>query len=103
MPVAGAAPTSPASDVESGDGRIAPRRRVLKGAKIISLNKDTVFDCTIRNMSETGALLILPAVTGVPSEFFLQIPPGNKLVRCKVARKGNGQLGIAFVSEVKPG
>ena len=43
------------------------RRRVLKGASILSGITNSVIYCTIRNMHENGAELIVPVEARVPA------------------------------------
>ena len=54
------------------ESRSAPRRRTLKGAKLI-LSSSTLIDCTVRDISATGARLELPGPTTLPHEFRLRV------------------------------
>ncbi|WP_147307847.1 PilZ domain-containing protein [Fulvimarina endophytica] len=47
--------------------------RVLKRAKIIFNNGFSTFDCVVRNMSATGALLTLAESAHMPKEFEIKI------------------------------
>ena len=40
------------------DKRSARRMRVLKDGKIVTMNNLSVIDCTVRDLSETGARLL---------------------------------------------
>ncbi|WP_246685411.1 hypothetical protein, partial [Methylobacterium sp. WL103] len=53
--------------------RSAPRKRVLKAAKIIFPSGGSVMDCMVRNISDTGTKLTLPSSVGVPETFTLLI------------------------------
>jgi hypothetical protein len=46
--------------------RASRRQRVLKSGKIICANASIVIDCTIRNISESGAQLKVPTTVGIP-------------------------------------
>jgi hypothetical protein len=64
------------SDADSGlpsDGgdRRAPRRRVLLTALIAYRDLSISFRCTVRDRSETGARLKLPAGMLVPPQFWM--------------------------------
>ena len=49
--------------------RKAPRKRTLKSACVVFNDRHSVIDCTVRNLSANGALLLLPSIVGVPNEF----------------------------------
>jgi hypothetical protein len=72
---------------------------MLKAGKIISMSKDTVFDCTVRNVSRTGALLVMPLVLGVPEEFYLMLPPDERLIPCRMAWKRTNRIGAEFLTD----
>jgi hypothetical protein len=71
-----------------------PRHRVLKPARIIAGESD-VFDCTVRNLSETGALLEVPAFLELPNAF--DVSMSNVPARhCQVAWRNAYQIGVEF-------
>jgi hypothetical protein len=51
--------------------RGSPRQRVLKGGKIVFAGGSFSVDCTIRNLSETGARLQIPTTGPIPDRFHL--------------------------------
>jgi hypothetical protein len=74
--------------------RAPPRRRSLKGARIVFNNRRSAIDCTVRNVSAHGALLLLPNIAGVPNGFELWIDGA-----CHTARmvwKGDGKIGVSW-------
>ena len=73
--------------------------RVLKGAKIVSMNQWSVVDCTVRDMSETGARLICGDQVSVANEFRFLLPSENTIRTAKVVWRRGDQLGIEFTSE----
>lgn len=82
---------------EAGSERrkVIPRRRVLKGARIVFNKNQSTLTCTIRNLTQAGALVILPSILGVPDRFDLLIgdePP----LPCRVIHKHDGQIGVSF-------
>ena len=79
--------------------RAAVRSRVLKGGKIVSMDKWSVVDCTIRDISSTGARIICGDQAAVASEFRFLIPSDNTICTAKVVWRRNNMLGIAFTSE----
>ena len=44
---------------------------MLRAGKIVFNNKSSVIDCMVRNLSPTGACLLVSNVIGVPSTFEL--------------------------------
>jgi hypothetical protein len=62
--------------------RVSERRRALRTGKIVLNKGGWVIDCTVRNISKTGALLGVLCVATVPEEFELRWD-GN-VQRCAV-------------------
>lgn len=58
--------------------RKAPRIKSLKGGRIIYLNGSATRDCAIRNLSASGAKLILDNIVGIPDQFNLQFEDGTQ-------------------------
>jgi PilZ domain len=79
--------------------RIAPRARVLKGAKIVHLNQWSLIDCTVRDLSETGAKLLCADPLTIPNEFRFLLPAENTIRTARVAWRREGMVGIEFTSE----
>lgn len=79
--------------------RRAPRRRVLKAATIVFNDHRSVFNCTVRNLSETGALLKLDNTLSIPGRFSLVLE--EHIVPCEVARRGLSELGVAFFAPMR--
>ena len=78
------------------DNRYIPRRRVLKGAKIISTDGSMVVDCVIRNLSVAGAKLDVPATLAVPHEFtLLDVQADRRYIATMAWRRGD-QMGVEF-------
>jgi hypothetical protein len=75
--------------------RRTPRNRTLKAGKIILKLHSSVVDCTIRNLSEGGALLLVPSLVGIPECFELMFE--NHAHRdCHVVWRGDNRLGVEF-------
>ncbi len=74
--------------------RIASRKRVLSAGT--NEFGGGAIDCTVRNLSETGAALSVESPVGIPSEFNL-IVAADKLKRgCKVAWRKENRIGVSF-------
>ena len=78
-------------------GRTADRMRVLRQGKIVWDNASRTINCTIRDMSKTGALIELPAPTSLPDTFELNMPPSKELRPVQVMRRSGISLGIMFL------
>jgi PilZ domain len=74
--------------------RIAPRRRVLKAGSI-SFGGGT-FDCTVRNISETGAALEVVTPLFIPDKFTLIVPSDGLSRPCRVVWRRERRIGVTF-------
>jgi len=77
------------------DRRRHQRFRVCKGAKIVFNSRACVIDCTVRNISEGGACLVLATPTVLPPEFELAMD-GDTLRCCHVMWHFDSRLGVMF-------
>jgi hypothetical protein len=75
--------------------RIANRHRVLKGGRI-HFGGGSI-DCTVRNISETGAALDVPSPHGIPTEFTLETDGAHR--PCRVVWRKEKRIGITFDKE----
>jgi hypothetical protein len=85
------AETEPAMDEER---RKASRHRTLKSGKIVVHAHTSVIDCTVRNLSPKGALLVVSSLAGIPDKFDLSI--GTEQYQCRVIWRGENRLGVEF-------
>ena len=76
--------------------RSTRRQRVLKSGKIIYNNGSIVIDCTIRNISETGAQLQVPTSVGIPDRFDFSETTGGKRRPVMVLWRKGDRIGIRF-------
>ena len=74
--------------------RIAPRHRVLKAGSIIF--GGGAIDCTVRNLSETGAALEVVTPLFIPDRFTLVVPSDQLKRPCRVAWRKDRRIGVAF-------
>jgi hypothetical protein len=74
--------------------RKSERGRTLKSARIIFNDRRSVINCTVRNMSASGALLALPTVVGIPNQFELAMEFGFR--SAQVVWKTDRTLGVVW-------
>jgi PilZ domain len=72
--------------------RIAQRQRVLK-AGTIEFNGGAI-DCTLRNLSATGAALDVTSPLGIPERFTL-VANGSRSP-CHIVWRKEKRIGVAF-------
>jgi len=78
------------------DKRRAARRRVLFSGKLVNADASATFDCTIRDLSATGAKVRLAGTAPVPSEIWLIEVREGLAFKCRVAWRALPQLGLEF-------
>jgi hypothetical protein len=81
---------------QPSEKRVAPRRRSLKGGRIIVHSLGSTFDCVIRNVSETGASLQLESQVGIPETFDLMFTEDKTLRKCRIVWRSANTIGVAF-------
>ncbi len=81
------------------EDRIAKRQKVLKSAKIIFNRNQSVVDCTVRDLSATGAKLLSPNAGMVPDEIRLLLTQDNTIREARVVWRKSDMLGVHFVSD----
>ena len=74
--------------------RVAARKRVLKTGYIIISDKAPKIECTIRNISETGAFLQVSTTFGIPTNFEIIIEGIRR--HCRSVWRTDTKIGIAF-------
>jgi hypothetical protein len=72
------------------------RTRTLRSGRIVLNNRRSVLDCMIRNLSPSGACLLVPSVVGVPPSFELLIDGEPAPRQCQVVWHDQQRLGIEF-------
>lgn len=93
-----AAEARPATRIQrASDRRSAPRHRVYKRGQVVLPNLVSAIDCTIRDISATGARLRVEGHFIAPEKFELSIPSMG--VRRRVCRRWQSgkELGVEFV------
>jgi hypothetical protein len=74
--------------------RIAPRYRASKAATIES--GDGAIDCTVRDLSITGAALTVSDHAGIPGKFILVVPSDGLRLPCHLVWRRGYRMGVVF-------
>ena len=78
--------------------RIASRRkRVLKAGTIVFNNGLATISATVKNISESGALLEVESIIGVPDRFILFIKADGFKRECRIVWSQARRIGIRFL------
>jgi K+-transporting ATPase c subunit len=76
------------------DRRAKHRQRVFK-AGTIEFDGSGV-DCTIRNMSATGAALDVASPIGIPHEIILNVVNRHERQSCRIVWRKEKRIGVVF-------
>ena len=77
------------------DRRRVSRNRTLKSGKILVHAHTSLVDCTVRNLSPKGALLVVSSLAGIPESFELLLE-SKRRHQCRVIWRGENRLGVEF-------
>lgn len=97
--VAGGLPKSAPSEAPetaSAFNRESVRHKILKAGQIVYRNSTCVMDCTILNISATGACIQPADAFAEFGTFTLKIAHGPSR-RCEVRWRSGGKLGVRFI------
>lgn len=76
------------------------RQDVRIGASAMIANSESTLDCTIIDISETGAKLELAQIDIIPARFKLFVPDADRLYECEVVWRSGNNAGVMFTSGV---
>ena len=85
----------------SADSRGSRRSRTLKGGRVL-LNDRSTIDCTIRDMTDTGARLRFGALVPLPEECRLLLPSDGTVFPIRVIWQSSDSAGVAFTGPAEP-
>ena len=84
---------APAGGIEQ---RKAPRKKVLLTGKVIYDGGAHMFDCTIRDISATGARITLNQARAIPDNFYLLDMVNRVAYEALVVSERAGGFGLKF-------
>jgi hypothetical protein len=79
--------------------RLCPRRRVLKSGSVVRSGNRAAIECTVRNISDTGACLQISVVHDLSTDFTLEV--GDARHSGRVVWRSKDRSGIAYTREPK--
>lgn len=74
--------------------RATQRRRTLKSGTI-SFGGGSI-DCTVRNLSDTGAALDVISPVGIPDRFTLVVDTEQSKLPCRIVWRKEKRIGVRF-------
>jgi len=75
--------------------RTDPRHRVLKRGTL-AFHGGGGLDCTVRNISRTGARIDIASPVGLPKKFTLVIEADHFMRHCRAVWSSEQHIGVAF-------
>ncbi|GJE14931.1 MULTISPECIES: PilZ domain-containing protein [Methylobacterium] len=75
------------------------RQRVFLKGRIVFNNGSSSFDCLVRDMSATGARLVMSDATTLPEAFDLYIPQKDRTFRATLRWRREDGIGVTFADE----
>ena len=85
--------------MDKGDQRRAPRKRVLYEGRVVFNNRFSIIECTVRDLSATGAKIAFPHATPLPSEVELEIFKTRQNFRARVMWSDGKTHGLMFIDQ----
>ena len=89
-------------EVEVGEERVARRQRVLLHGNIAFMEQFAAIPCTVRDLSETGARLVIEAPMAVPDRFTLHVEVRGFKVDCERVWSKGLMMGVRFTGPKAP-
>lgn len=98
VPTESGSATAPetAAPADAAQRRRSARQKTLIGGQVVFNDMMSTYDCTIRDLSDSGARLKLNAPVQVPPVFILRFA-GGQVRRCKLRRRVALELGVEFL------
>ncbi|MCA0399724.1 MAG: PilZ domain-containing protein [Proteobacteria bacterium] len=83
--------------------RQSNRTRSFLRGEIVHSNGASRTDCTVRDISDTGARLEIPVSVTLPEFFEILVPLKSITRRARIIWRHNNEIGISFVHEAQAG
>jgi hypothetical protein len=86
-------------DSAYADRRGSPRRKTRFKATIVHGEARETLDCTVRDLSETGARLRLEAPDALPGTFHLIWQADRAVLEVEAVWRSSAEMGVKFISK----
>ncbi|MBL0406549.1 PilZ domain-containing protein [Microvirga aerilata] len=77
--------------------RRSPRARTILNGRVVFNSRCSLIDCTIRDLSDTGAQITFSHPLSLPAELELEIPKKGLSTRAKVMWSNGANHGLLFL------
>ena len=81
------------------EARRAERVRSFLKARIVFNNHNTTIECTIKNISTSGAKIEIGNAMSIPETFDLEIPQKGRSHRARLSWRNATAIGVEFIDE----
>ena len=81
----------------TAERRVAPRHEVSRIGTISAGGTLKPMDCIVRDVSASGAMLVVKTTEGLPKSFRLSIAGTARDRICEVKRRTRQTLGVRFI------
>ena len=88
--------TAPQNEPANIDRRVAPRYEVRKDGRLLFVDQPCFVECTIRNISEDGALLSMFVSVSLPPVVLLWEQQTGAIHECEVRWRKGRTVGVHF-------
>ena len=79
------------------EARRDERVRSYLRARILFNNNSSSIECTVKNISASGAKIEISSGLSVPSEFDLDVPQKGRVYRARLTWRDSACLGVRFI------
>ncbi len=79
--------------------RRSERVRAFLRARIIFNNQNTTIECTIKNISASGAKIEISEALTIPAQFDLEVPQKSRTYRARMIWRDAGTIGVEFIDD----
>ena len=79
------------------EARQDERVRSFLRARILFNNNSSSIECTIKNISASGAKIEMSSGLSVPNEFDLDVPQKGRVYRARLTWRDSASLGVQFI------
>lgn len=87
---------------QESERRASPRKRALKKGVIAFQDRYCSAECTVRNESATGALLLVSQNQVIPNTFELKVHPEREFRVAEAIWRTPDEMGVRYVTATKP-